>query len=82
MQTANFGVYPAGTLFTMLRDAYAADEELVRSYSKDWQAFDDFVYDLVAVMEHCGFVSLLAGVPPRVRLLGSPAATRGDSSGS
>jgi len=63
MNKAGFGAFPPGTLAGMLTAAYAANAEITAADREDWRAFDAFVYDHLAVMENCGFVSVLGNEP-------------------
>jgi ribosomal protein S18 acetylase RimI-like enzyme len=63
MDKADFGAFPPGTLAGMLTAAYAANEEITAANREDWRVFDAFVYEHLAVMENCGFVSMLGSEP-------------------
>ena len=53
--------FPRGTLYDILRDAYAYDARNAAIWAENWQGTDDFFYDNPAIAEKYGFVTCLDG---------------------
>lgn len=47
----------------MLIDAYSVDTRLVEYDRKRWQEFDNFVFNHLDIMDHCGFISMDKDIP-------------------
>jgi len=58
METRRFSEYGAGTLHKLLIDAYSKASELIERYNEEWKSFDSFVYDNLAFMDECGFITI------------------------
>jgi ribosomal protein S18 acetylase RimI-like enzyme len=55
--------FPRGTLYDILRDAYAYDARNATIWDKNWQETDDFFYDNPDIANQFGFVTCVDGYP-------------------
>ena len=56
-------VFPRGTLYDILADAYAYDPRNRKIWDANWQETDDFFYDHPAIADAYGPVTCLDGEP-------------------
>lgn len=51
--------FKRGVLLKLLTDAYSFDAKYMKNFLKDWQAFDDFFFDNIAIADKCGFITTI-----------------------
>lgn len=52
-----------GTLFALLRDAYAFDPRYETCWHDNWKECDDFFYDHLAIADQCSFITTYENQP-------------------
>ena len=55
--------FPRGTLYDILKDAYAFDPQCAQCWDEDWRQSDAFFFDHPDIADRYGFVTCLHGEP-------------------
>ena len=55
--------FPAGTLASLLRDAYSFDARYGLFFGADWEEADRFFYTHLQIADRCGFITVCGETP-------------------